>query len=48
MEGTMNCPHKIREKEVEAAGLTTLEDKKALEELTILLEGRDVAEDYLS
>ncbi len=44
----MNCLRKKREKEAEDADVRTLEEKKELEELTILLEGRYVAEDYLS
>ncbi len=42
----MNCLSKKRE--LEAADLTTPEERKELEELEILLEGRYVAEDYLS
>jgi hypothetical protein len=45
MEGTMNCLRKKREREAEAADLTTLEEKEELEELTILLEGRYGVED---
>ncbi len=44
----MNCLRKKREKEAGAADVRTLEEKRELEELTILLEGRYVAEDYLS
>ncbi len=44
----MNCLRKKREKEAEAADVRALEEKKELEELTILLEGKYVAEDYLS
>ena len=43
----MNCLRKKREKEAEAAGLTTLEEKEEREELTILLEGNYVADDCL-
>jgi hypothetical protein len=43
----MNCARKIREKEAKAAEVTTLEEKKELEELTILLEGQYVADDCL-
>ena len=48
MEGAMNCLMKRREKEAEAADSETLEQKEEREELTILLEGRYVTEDYLS
>ena len=45
----MNCLSKKREKEAEAADLAaTRRDKEEVEELTILLEGRYVVEDYLS
>ncbi len=44
----MNCLRKLREKEAEAANRTTPEEKEEGEDLTILLEGRYVAEDYLS
>jgi hypothetical protein len=44
----MNCLRKTREKEAEAADRTTHEEKEEREELTILLEGRYVVEDYLS
>jgi hypothetical protein len=46
MENGMNCLRKKRE--IEAADPATPEGKKELEELEILLEGRYVAEDYLS
>jgi hypothetical protein len=46
MEKVMNCLRKKREKE--AADPATLEDKRELEELEVLLEGRYVAEDHLS
>jgi len=42
----MNCLHKRREKE--AADSAALKEKEELEELIIHLEGRYVAEDYLS
>jgi hypothetical protein len=44
----MNCLRKSREKESEAGNRTTPEEKTEREELTILLEGRYVVEDYLS
>ena len=44
----MNCLRKTREKEAEAANRTTPEEREEREELTILLEGRYVVEDYLS
>jgi len=47
LEGAMNCARKIREKEMEAADLKTLEEKEEVDELTILLEGQYVADDCL-
>ena len=44
----MNCLRKTREKEAEAANRVTSEEREEREELTILLEGRYVVEDYLS
>ena len=44
----MNCPRKIREEEAEAAAPVDYREKRELEELEVLLEGRYVAEDYLS
>jgi hypothetical protein len=45
----MNCLAKKRDKEADAADLAaTRRDKEEVEELTILLEGRYVAEDYFS
>jgi hypothetical protein len=44
----MNCLRKVREDEREAADRTATEEKEELKELTVLLEGRYVAEDYLS
>jgi hypothetical protein len=46
MESVMNCLRKKRE--IEAADPATPEGKKELEELEIILQGRYVAEDYLS
>ncbi len=42
----MNCLRKKREHE--SAYLAALEEKEELEDLVILLEGRYVAEDYIS
>lgn len=42
----MNCLRKKREKD--PAHLAALKEKEELEDLVILLEGRYVAEDYLS
>jgi hypothetical protein len=44
----MNCLRKRREKETGAPALAVIEEKEELRELTILLEGRYVDEDYLS
>jgi hypothetical protein len=44
----MNCLRKFREDEVEAVDRTITEEREELRELTVLLEGRYVAEDYLS
>jgi hypothetical protein len=44
----MNCLRKIREEEAEAADRTTADEKTDREDLTVLLEGGYVAEDYLS
>lgn len=44
----MNCLSKRREKEADVADVASKTGKEEVEELTILLEGRYVAEDYLS
>jgi hypothetical protein len=46
MEGTMNCLRKKRENE--SAHVAALKEKEELEDLVVLLEGRYVAEDYIS
>jgi hypothetical protein len=45
MEGAMNCLRKKREKEAEAADLTTLKEKEEIKELEILLVGRSGLDD---
>jgi hypothetical protein len=44
----MNCLLKRQQREAEAADLEAIKEKEELQELTILLEGRNVAEDYRS
>ncbi len=44
----MNCLLKEREKAAAVAETLTLEEREEMRELTILLEGRHVAEDYHS
>jgi len=44
----MNCCLKKREKAAEAAETLSRKEKEEVRELTILLEGRFVAEDYRS